>query len=89
MAETYEVVARVISQQGTCGAGHKVGDEWVIGSKTPAGLCLSALYAIYPNVRVLRFGGTFPWATDPYITTIACPDAKNPIVFEVRRLPNK
>ena len=31
MAETYEVVAKVLSQKGTCGAEHKVGDQWVIG----------------------------------------------------------
>lgn len=26
-----DVVARVISQRGTCEAGHRVGDEFVIG----------------------------------------------------------
>ena len=34
-----EVIARVISQKGTCAAGHKVGDEFVIGEKTPPDLC--------------------------------------------------
>ena len=86
MAESYDVVARVISQQGTCGAEHKVGDEWVIGSKTPQGICLSAFYAIFPGVRVLKFGGAFPWSKDPDVTTAACPDAANPVVFELRRL---
>jgi len=31
MAEIYVVVVMVVSQAGTCHAGHKVGDEWVIG----------------------------------------------------------
>ena len=86
MAERYEVVARVISQEGTCAFEHKVGDEWVIGGTTPAGICLSAFDAMYPNTRVLMFGGSFPWSDDPDIATVACPDAKNPVVFELRRL---
>ena len=86
MAERYEVVAKVVSQKGTCNAEHKVGDEWVIGSKTPEGICLAAFNAIYPYVRVLTFGGSFPWETDPDVTTVACPDAENPLVFELRRL---
>ena len=86
MGETYDVAVRVISQKGTCAAEHKVGDEWVIGSKTPEGICLSAFNAMFPNVRVLRFGGSFPWSTDPDVATVACPDAQNPVVFELRRL---
>lgn len=86
MAETYDVVAKVVSQKGTCGAEHKVGDEWVVGSKTPEGICLSAFNALFPSLRVMRFGGTFPWNTDPDVTTVACPDAANPVVFELRRI---
>ena len=86
MAETYDVRVRVISQKGTCGAGHKVGDEWVIASKTPEGICLSAFNALLPNLRVLRFGGSFPWGNNPDVSTLACPDAENPVVFELRRV---
>ena len=86
MAERYDVIAKVISQEGTCNAEHKVGDEWVIGSKSPEGICLSAFNALYSNARVLMFGGSFPWETDPDICTVPCPDAKNPVVFELRRL---
>ncbi len=86
MAETYEVRVRVISQNGTCAAGHKVGDEWVISGKTPAGICISAFHALLPNARTLRFGGSFPWESDPDVSTIACPDASNPVVFELRRV---
>ena len=86
MAESYEVVAKVVSQKGTCTHEHKVGDEWVIGRKTPAGICMSAFYTLFPSVRVLMFGGTLPWESDPDVTTIACPDAENPVVFKLRRL---
>ena len=86
MAERYEVAIKVVSQQGTCPHEHKVGDEWVIKGKTPEGICMSAFDALYPSVRVLMFGGSFPWETDPDATIVACPDARNPVVFELRRL---
>ena len=37
MAERCDVLARVISQKGTCAQEHKVGDEWVIKDTTPGG----------------------------------------------------
>ena len=86
MAERYEVAVKVISQKGTCANEHKVGDEWVIGTKTPEGICMSAFNALYPAARVFMFGGAHPWDDDPDVTTIACPDAENPVVFELRRL---
>jgi uncharacterized repeat protein (TIGR04076 family) len=86
MAEMYDVAARIVSQKGTCGAQHKVGQEWVIGGKTPDGICLSAFNAIFPAVRVLMFGGSFPWSDDPDTATAACPDAANPVVFELKRV---
>jgi len=86
MAERYEVFVRVISQAGTCAQGHKVGDQWAIGRKTPEGICLSAFNSMYPHIRVLMFGGTCPWEDDPSATRVACPDPYNPVVFEVRRL---
>ena len=89
MAERYDVAVKVIAQEGTCGAEHKVGDEWVLRAKTPEGICLSAFHALFPHTRVLRFNGSFPWETDPDVSIVACPDAKNPVVFELRRLQNK
>ena len=87
MAEPYEVLVKVVSQQGTCHAGHKVGDEFLLSINTPPGLCLSALNAIYPYFRVLRFGASHPFQSDPdVIDTLACPDLKNPVVFELRRI---
>lgn len=86
MAERYKVAVKVISQKGTCAAEHKVGDQWIIERKTPGGMCLSAYNAVYPNVRVLMFDGSLPWESNPDVSTIACPDADNPVVFELRRL---
>jgi len=86
MAERYNIAVKVVSQKGTCAHEHKVGDEWVIESETPEGMCRSAFNALLPPTRVLMFGGTFPWQTDPDMVTLACPDAENPVVFELRRL---
>ncbi|MFP3898509.1 MAG: TIGR04076 family protein [Dehalococcoidia bacterium] len=79
------VIAKVISQKGTCTAQHKVGDEFPIGQETPAGLCSWAFYTLFPFAQVLQFSGSFPWEQDPNKATVACPDAENPVVFELRR----
>ena len=83
----YQVAVRVVSQEGFCDCNHKVGDEWIIGKTTPAGVCLHALSDMYPYLWALMFGGSFPWESDPDIATgVACSDAKNPVVFELRRV---
>ena len=86
MAEQYQVIARVISQKGTCEAGHKVGDEFAVGGLTPAGVCPFAYCTLFPFVTVLQYGGAFPWEQDADKTTVACPDAENPVAFELKRI---
>jgi uncharacterized repeat protein (TIGR04076 family) len=81
-----EVIARVISQKGTCAAEYKVGDEFVIGEKTPPGMCSWAFYTLFPFAMVLQFGGSFPWEEEPDKATVICPDPTNPVVFELRRV---
>ena len=86
MSDKYDIVARIISQKGTCEAGHKQGDEFVITNELPAGMCTWAFNTVFPFAMVLRFGGSFPWEEDPDKATVACPDADNPIVFELTRI---
>lgn len=80
-----DIIARVISQKGTCTAGHRVGDEFIIGQKTPPELCSWAFCSLFPFAEVLQFGGSFPWEHDRNRATAACPDPANPVVFELRR----
>jgi len=80
-----DIIARVISQKGTCSAEHKINDEFIIGQKTPTGMCSWAFYTLFPFAEVLQFGGSFPWEQYPDRATIACPDSGNPVVFELRR----
>jgi len=81
-----QIIARVISQKGACEASHKVGDEFVIGQKTPPGMCSWAFYTIFPFAEPLQFGASFPWEKDPAKARVACPDPDNPVVFELRRV---
>ncbi|MBI4304642.1 MAG: TIGR04076 family protein [Chloroflexi bacterium] len=83
----YDIIAKVVSQKGTCSAGHKVGNEFPVGEHTPPGMCAWTFYTLFPFVKVLQFGGSFPWEEDPNRATVACPDAENPVVFELRRVP--
>lgn len=80
-----DVIAEVVSQQGTCAAGHRVGDKFAIGQQTEAGICSWAFYSLFPFAGVLQFGGAFPWGNDKDRVTVACPDPENPVVFELRR----
>ena len=80
-----DIIAKVISQKGTCAAGHKAGDNFTIGQKTPPGLCSWAFNSLFPFAEALQFGGSFPWEKDPDKATVACPDPENPVVWELRR----
>lgn len=84
-----KLTAKVISQKGVCVCGHNVGDEFILGDTTPAGLCSWAFNAIFPFANVLQFGGSFPWEKERNKALIACPDPENPVVFEVRSEPQE
>jgi len=85
--EEYTIVVTVISQQGHCSFGHQVGDRIVFDGRTVRGeICLHALYSFLPKVFAMRYGATFPWLKDKDVATHACPDAYNPVVFEIRRI---
>jgi uncharacterized repeat protein (TIGR04076 family) len=89
MSEMYDVEITVISQKGNCGAGHKVGDKWIVGHNTPGGICLSAYPAMLTSIDVLIYGGSFPWSQDPDVSGAVCPDPGNPVVFQIKRLRKK
>ena len=90
MSVPYEIVVRVVSVDGTCEFGHQVGDSIRFNGETIEGrICLHALYSFLPKVFAMRYGATFPWleADSRDAAMHACPDAANPVVFEVRRIP--
>ena len=77
----------MISQKGKCAFGHKVGDKIVFDGKTVKGnICYSALMVVLAKAYAMRYGSEFPWTKDKNIIVNACPDAENPVVFEIRRI---
>jgi len=85
--KSFKVAIKVISQTGHCGRYHYVGEEWLIEDKSPAGICLSALHSMLPNLNVLRRTGEgISRSNGPDVSRVACPDAKNPVVFEMKRI---
>ena len=86
MEGKFEVRVKVISQQGRCSVGHRVGDEWVTGGRTPEGICLNAFGMLLPNIRTLMFGGVFPVGTGPGCNNNLLSRRQNPVVFELRRI---
>ena len=86
----FPVIARVIKQEGHCLAGHRVGDEVVFDGDEVLGMvCIHAMYSFLPKVVALRYGADFPWLGDKDVATNACPDAANPVVFEIRRVRDR
>lgn len=80
----HKIKFKVISQQGTCVAGHKVDSEFVMKDDfCPDGMCGWAFHTCFPFAMTIMYGGRFPWDQNPGRTTVACPDAENPVVFEV------
>ncbi|MFX1284662.1 MAG: TIGR04076 family protein [Promethearchaeota archaeon] len=85
----YDIKLKVIKQEGYCNAGHELGDEIFISfekNKIKGKICLHALYSVLPKVYAMAYGAEFPWLEEPDVNTHACPDAQNPLVFEVRRI---
>ncbi|MDH4219976.1 MAG: TIGR04076 family protein [Candidatus Aminicenantes bacterium] len=84
------VEVKVISQKGTCALGHKIGDVVKITESGIEGkICIHALYSMLPAVFAMMFDAQFPWLKDPDKKTHACPDAYNPVVFEIMKIREK
>ena len=81
------VMAKVKSVKGTCELDHKVGD---VVKFTEAGvegkICIHALYSMLAAVFAMMYDVKFPWLEDPDTKTHACPDAVNPVIFEITKI---
>jgi len=86
MTEKERFIIRVTSQRGHCACGHKVGDEFELTELVPSGMCSWAFVSLFPFASAIQSGGSFPWEKQPERASAACPDADNPVVFEVRRV---
>jgi uncharacterized repeat protein (TIGR04076 family) len=73
-----------IQGDGTCPRGHKVGDVFSFPNDIGK-LCQSAYNSIYPTIRVMQSGGSFPWFKDPNTHERCCPDPVRPVVIRISR----
>jgi uncharacterized repeat protein (TIGR04076 family) len=88
MASTIQL--KVIRQTGHCEMGHKAGDEIMCTESGIEGrICIHALYSLLPKVFALMYDANFFWLENPDVSTHACPDAENPVVFELMRIKEK
>lgn len=81
------IIVEVISQEGKCEAGHKVGGEKVIfeDHEVKGKLCFTAMYSMLPKIFALKYGADFPWMKEKDSATHACPDGYNPVIFKITR----
>ncbi len=85
--EPWNVVCKIVSQKGSCAAGHRVDDKILFtGNDVQGKICIHALYSIIPKVYAMMYNARFPWLKDQCKATHACPDAFNPVLFEVTRV---
>ena len=63
-----------------------MGDEWIISGKTPPGICLAAFCNLITTIRILETGGSYPMYPDYDSYKTNCPDIRNKLTFEMKRL---
>jgi uncharacterized repeat protein (TIGR04076 family) len=83
----YRLIGIIKGIQGTCSAGHKVGDQLELSGYSSDGLCGFLYHDIFPYLVMLQFGGGFPpeWG-DPDILELDCMDKVNRVTIELRRI---
>ncbi|MGY5852081.1 MAG: TIGR04076 family protein [Candidatus Thorarchaeota archaeon] len=85
--EPWNILCKVVSQEGNCAAGHCVGDEVLFtGDEVKGKVCISALYSMIPKVYAMMYNARFPWLKDQCSAKHACPDGFNPVIFELNRV---
>jgi len=84
----YRVVVTCKDVKGHCAAGQKVGDQATFDGIAMHGrLCIHALGSMMCKLFAFQQGFNFPWLKDPNVASHVCPDAANPVLYEMRREP--
>ena len=86
----FRVEIKKILERGICNFGFKVGDVFEYEDdgvpETFPNFCAWAFREIFPALLVLKYGGSFPWESEPNVVRMCCSDAKNPVVFKITRI---
>lgn len=83
----YKVSIEIVDilEEGKCPAGHQIGEKFEY-PEDRGKICAAAYNAIYPYIRILESGGSYPYFEDDGNTHKACcPDYLRPVVFKMTR----
>ena len=75
-------VVEVINDEFDCA---QVGETFIIGKRTPAGMCARAFATIYPAALAMRFSEKMAWEHADGYLDVTCPDRA--VVFRISRIP--
>jgi uncharacterized repeat protein (TIGR04076 family) len=66
----------------------KEGQEFIIESPfdMPKDFCSSAWFTLFPAIRLLAFGGDYPWVEEPGKAVLCCIDGLRPVIFKLERI---
>ena len=71
-SEPWQILCRVVKQEGNCAAGHKVGDEVLFtGEEVKGKICISAMYSMMPKIYAMMYNARFHWLDDQCVSTHA------------------
>ena len=86
MEDKYSITIKVreIRGEGKCPFGHEPGETFSY-PEDRGKICPTAYHIMFPAIRVLQFGGAFPWCADPDNATMCCSDPARPVIFEITR----
>ncbi len=70
--------------EGKCPSGHRVGEKFVY-PEDRGKICPAAFNSIYPYIRVMESGGSFPFFDEHNAHSVCCSDYKRPVVFKISR----
>jgi uncharacterized repeat protein (TIGR04076 family) len=64
------------------------GQEFILEENLamPENFCTSAWNTIYPNVRLLSFGGNLPFFDEEGVAISCCSDGMRPVIFKLERI---
>jgi len=88
MKAPYRIEVRVIEQKGNCEFGHQVEDVANFdGEEIEGRICFHSLCSMIYKIHGFLYGVHYPWLDDKNKDVVwhACPDFKNPVVYEIRR----
>lgn len=74
-------IVRILANTFQCS---RVGQTFMLGSRTPDGMCARAYAAIYPVALAMRFSEEIAWERGLGYLEVTCPD--NDVVYRLTRV---